>query len=125
MHQRPRILNFLHDFHEKKEPRVILGMRLHDPLPDWITHVAQADGSRVVTDVKPAQEKIHQAPAGLPRTSDDAVPRREEKMGEVIVEMVGVNVGYHGRQVESFISNLLFVPHSSCLDTQARRLDDT
>ncbi|KAJ3902277.1 P-loop containing nucleoside triphosphate hydrolase protein [Lentinula edodes] len=45
---RPLLSSTLHDPHSKKAPRMILGLRAQDSLPDWVDHVAYVKGSTVI-----------------------------------------------------------------------------
>ncbi|KAF8311575.1 P-loop containing nucleoside triphosphate hydrolase protein [Clavulina sp. PMI_390] len=39
---RPLLLSLLHAHHARQNPLIILGLRMHDPIPEWVSHVALA-----------------------------------------------------------------------------------
>ncbi len=77
-----------------------MGLRLQDPLPEWITHVALVHGGRVTTGEKAAileKLNLHTYEAGR---SVATVRNRDSSAGsDVLVDMQNVNVRYHERQV--------------------------
>ncbi|KAG1824019.1 hypothetical protein EV424DRAFT_745195 [Suillus variegatus] len=49
---RPILLNVLRSLHESLSPRIIMGLRIQDPVPDWISHIALVTGKTILTGVK-------------------------------------------------------------------------
>ncbi|KAG1786684.1 uncharacterized protein HD556DRAFT_1530902 [Suillus plorans] len=49
---RPILLNILRSLHESRSPRMIIGLRVQDLVPDWISHIALVTGETILTDVK-------------------------------------------------------------------------
>ena len=94
----------LRDVHATRRPRVVLGLRAQDPVPEWITHVADADAAPLAawTGPKQAWRPAAAAPA-LPLLSAVAAPGAAAGQGEVLVDMKNVNVAYHERKVCSFV----------------------
>ncbi|KAG6815339.1 hypothetical protein H0H87_002800 [Tephrocybe sp. NHM501043] len=93
---RPTLLEVLHSLHRAKTPRVILGLRTQDPIPEWITHVAFVDGSRVIVGLK---EEVVPQIAHADAREAPAIVQRSEKPGELVVDLKGVNVKYGPRAV--------------------------
>jgi hypothetical protein len=77
-----------------------MGLRLQDPIPEWITHVALVHGGRVTTGEKAAiLEKLNLHTYEADR-SVAAVRNRDSSAGsDVLVDMQNVNVRYHERHV--------------------------
>jgi len=77
-----------------------MGLRLQDPIPEWITHIALVRGGHVTTGEKAAileKLKIHTYEAAR---SVAAVRNRESSAGSgILVNMQNVNVRYHERHV--------------------------
>ncbi|KAH0588592.1 hypothetical protein J132_08977 [Termitomyces sp. J132] len=92
---RPTLLEVLRTLHAAKTPRVILGLRTHDPIPEWITHVAFVHGSKVVTgpkdDVVP---KITHVDVDRP-----VVQMARSGQDKLLVDMQNVSVKYGPRSV--------------------------
>ncbi|EPQ55255.1 P-loop containing nucleoside triphosphate hydrolase protein, partial [Gloeophyllum trabeum ATCC 11539] len=49
---RPLLIDIFHSLHISRNPRIILGLRKQDPVPEWITHVAAVQGGSVTTGLK-------------------------------------------------------------------------
>ncbi|KAF5380371.1 hypothetical protein D9615_004509 [Tricholomella constricta] len=95
---RPRLLEVLRALHTARAPRVVLGLRTQDPVPEWVTHVAFVNNGRVVAgpkeEVLPAVEHI----VATASTKEAPVVRASER-GELLVDMKGINVKYGTRTV--------------------------
>ncbi|KAI0311188.1 P-loop containing nucleoside triphosphate hydrolase protein [Amylostereum chailletii] len=98
-HMRPALLDLLHALHAARSPRVIMGLRLQDPIPDWVSHVALVQRGRVRAGPKQdvlagqgdrAKETAHPVLQSLPPA---------ETAGEALIEMRDLNVKYHTRHV--------------------------
>jgi hypothetical protein len=93
------VLAVLRAAHAARAPRVLLGLRAHDPLPEWVTHVAAPTGSHVWTGPRDVWEE-RAAAAAEPTHARAAPPAaRRESTGEVLVDMQNVNVAYGERRV--------------------------
>ncbi|KAI0300031.1 P-loop containing nucleoside triphosphate hydrolase protein [Multifurca ochricompacta] len=57
---RPRLLSLLHSLHASNNSRIIIGLRLQDPIPEWITHIALAQGGRVLVDMQNVNVRYHE-----------------------------------------------------------------
>lgn len=98
--QRPLLLQLLHDHQNRRNPIIVLGLRQHDPIPDWITNVAVAHGDGVVAGKKVDLQQEIEAASGL--SSDAAVrraPQRKRHEGPVLVDVKGLNIAYSDRKV--------------------------
>jgi hypothetical protein len=106
---RKSILEILHEVHSHRSPRIVLGNRLQDGIPDWVSHVAfiepSADSrssSWVVRTGKADEmkERIARYQAEMSVSSSAAVAQPSIRHdGEVLVELKDVNVSYHERKV--------------------------
>ncbi|KAK0233565.1 P-loop containing nucleoside triphosphate hydrolase protein [Armillaria fumosa] len=95
---RPNLLNLLHSLHQSRSPRVILGLRAQDPVPDWITHVALLRGSKVVTGLKDIilhEEALRSKHA----TETTATQTVTNEIGAVVADLKNVRVQYDSRVV--------------------------
>ncbi|KAG6828294.1 hypothetical protein H0H92_008454 [Tricholoma furcatifolium] len=98
---RPTLLNVLHSLHTSKAPRVLLGLRTQDPVPEWISHVAFVDGNRVVTGTK-AEVLPQVTHVDLAKdTPPMDVVKTRSKPGELLVDMQNVNVKYGPRSTST------------------------
>jgi hypothetical protein len=81
-----------------------MGLRLQDPIPDWITHVALVQDGYVTTGGKKAiVEKLNLRTHEAAR-SVAAVRNRGSSAGaRTLVDMRNVNVRYHERQVRWYL----------------------
>jgi ABC-type Mn2+/Zn2+ transport system ATPase subunit len=101
---RPTLLSLLHSVHVSNNPRIIMGLRLQDPIPEWITHIALVQNEHVMTGEKAAilgklnlhsQNHTHEAARSVA-----GVCSRDSRAGSgILVDMQNVNVRYHVRHV--------------------------
>ncbi len=100
---RPTLLSLLHSIHVSNKPRIIMGLRLQDPVPEWITHIALVQGGHVTTGEKAAiLGKLNSHTHGLARSAT-AVRNRSLSAGAgILVDMQNVNVRYHERHVRLY-----------------------
>lgn len=77
-----------------------MGLRLQDPIPEWITHIALVHGGHVTAGEKAAiLEKLNLHTHEAAR-SVAAVRNRDSSAGSgILVDMQNVNVRYHERHV--------------------------
>jgi hypothetical protein len=106
----------LAQLHLARSPRIILGLRQGEQVPDWVTHILDVrDGtasarhssnfSESHLGMKVIEEKLPTTPVLPPK----------HKVGDVVVDMKDVNVTYGTRKVNqlydrSFIKKFLMVP---------------
>ncbi len=101
---RPTLLSLLHSVHVSNNPRIIMGLRLQDPIPEWITRIALVQNEHVTTGEKAAileklnlhtQNHTHEAVQPVA-----GVRSRDSRAGSgILVDMQNVNVRYHERHV--------------------------
>ena len=99
---RPTLLSLLHSVHVSNNPRIIMGLRLQDPIPEWITHIALVQGGHVksgerATIVEELKCHAHEA-------ARSAYPVSTRTEAGILVDMRNVNVRYHERHVRLYSS---------------------
>ncbi|KAH9022493.1 P-loop containing nucleoside triphosphate hydrolase protein [Lactarius hengduanensis] len=98
---RPTLFRLLHSVHASNSPRIIMGLRLQDPVPEWISHIALVQDGRVKTGEKTTilQELNDSRAKEASRSTPPVhIPGLEAK-AKVLVDMQNVNVRYHERHV--------------------------
>ncbi|KIK66260.1 hypothetical protein GYMLUDRAFT_239243 [Collybiopsis luxurians FD-317 M1] len=96
----PLLLRTLRDLHVKRSPRVIMGLRAQDALPDWIDHVAYVKGSKVVTGERESVLREVELESGLggwagqPKKHGHKVSSRSTQIGDVLIDLKNVKVQY-------------------------------
>lgn len=93
---RPALLELLRSLHSTRAPRIIIGLRTQDPIPDWITHVAFVQGGSVIAGPK---DTILTAVKNHNKIPTDKAPTATAPRGKLLVEMKNVNVKYGPRTV--------------------------
>ncbi|KAJ8516927.1 hypothetical protein ONZ45_g5813 [Pleurotus djamor] len=95
---RPSLLALLHELHTTRTPRIILGLREQDSIPDWITHIAHVSGSRVHAGTR---REIEPLLGSSERVGEQRVVKHTSgsETGEILVDMKNVNVQYGKRSV--------------------------
>jgi hypothetical protein len=97
---RPTLLSLLHSVHVSNNPGIIMGLRLQDPIPEWITHVALVQGGHVMTGEKTAiLEKLNIHTHEAVRSVAAPCNRSSNTGARTLVDMQNVNVRYHERHV--------------------------
>jgi hypothetical protein len=110
---RPTLLELLHSLHAARNPRVIIGLRTQDPVPDWITHVAFVRGGKAITGPKEevlstvTHDDMEKSKASTGKAFVATAPQ-----GKLLVEMKNVNVKYGPRTVSSIPAINIFVIHA-------------
>lgn len=94
---RPTLLSLLHSVHVSNDPHIIMGLRLQDPIPEWITHIALVQGGYVETGERATILEKLKSHAHEAARSATAVNTRAE--ASILVDMRNVNVRYHERHV--------------------------
>jgi hypothetical protein len=85
-----------------KNPRIILGLRKQDPIPEWITHAAIVDDGRVQAGKKQDVLSSMTRQATISKTQTDIhIPQTAQ--GKVLVDLKNVNVAYNTVKVSDFI----------------------
>ncbi|KAL0955582.1 hypothetical protein HGRIS_001819 [Hohenbuehelia grisea] len=100
---RPSLLSLLHRLHSERKPRIILGLRTQDEIPEWITHVALVNDGSVHTGSK---DEVR-IPKARPKTSEktgDGRPSSSHQTGKLVVDMNNVKVQYGDRIVLNDLS---------------------
>lgn len=97
--RRPSLLNVLRSLHEKRSPRVIMGLRTQDPIPEWITHVALVQNGRVVTGEKDGVLAQRITSGSSTNKSMSKVTSTSQKTRSVLVDFTNVKVQYSDRVV--------------------------
>ncbi|THU88807.1 P-loop containing nucleoside triphosphate hydrolase protein [Dendrothele bispora CBS 962.96] len=97
---RPKLLDVLHSLHQARSPRVIMGLRTQDTIPDWITHVASVKGNRIAVGDK---TRVMQAELERSQKQDLVNSQRSvsqtTKTGDIVVDLQNVRVQYQERKV--------------------------
>ncbi|KAK1226497.1 hypothetical protein PQX77_010523 [Marasmius sp. AFHP31] len=101
---RPKLLSLLHRLHQSERPRVILGLRSHDDIPEWITHVAAVGNRRIRIGsredyLQGSLTTNAQIYATSSASASEPTPESQKTTGELVVDMKNVRVEYSGRQV--------------------------
>ncbi|THH14498.1 hypothetical protein EW146_g5833 [Bondarzewia mesenterica] len=98
---RSTLISLLHTLHKSCSPRVIMGLRMQDPIPEWISHLALVSSGRVRTgqkeevlaEVEEDNKRARESPHFV-GTDKSAV---KENPSKVLIDMRNVNVKYHER----------------------------
>ncbi|KAI0034887.1 P-loop containing nucleoside triphosphate hydrolase protein, partial [Vararia minispora EC-137] len=99
---RPALLKLLQKLHVARAPRVIMGLRPQDPVPDWVSHVALVRDGEVQTgfkeDILAEQAENVLAYSVSPRSNRTPAPHTKQ-LRRALVDMGDVNVKYQTRHV--------------------------
>ncbi|KAG2127232.1 P-loop containing nucleoside triphosphate hydrolase protein [Suillus clintonianus] len=103
VNNRPTLLNVLRSVHESRSPCIIMGLRMQDPVPDWISHVALMTGETILTDTKDemlSKHAYHHAKEAerTARTTQSYLQLGLDH-GKPLVDMQNVNVSHGTRKV--------------------------
>ncbi|KAG2109315.1 uncharacterized protein F5147DRAFT_798447 [Suillus discolor] len=104
----PILLNVLRSLHESRSPRIIMGLRIQDPVPECISHIALVTGETILTGVKDeimSKDAEHHANAKeaehkMASTTQSYLQSGLDH-GKPVVDMKNVNVSYSPRKVNS------------------------
>ena len=103
MDNRPTLLSVLRSLHHARHPRIIMGLRLQDPVPDWITHLALVSDGQVFTGPKvnilESQELRKSKEDKTPSVPSTVPTNRGENEGNPVVVLKNVGVTYGERKV--------------------------
>ncbi|KAG6382057.1 P-loop containing nucleoside triphosphate hydrolase protein [Boletus reticuloceps] len=101
INSRPTLLSVLQSLHEARCPRIIIGLRVQDPIPDWISHLALVSDGKVLTGTKDEileTQELHTAHQDK-ATATTTLAKRTEDEGKAVVVLRNVNVSYGERKV--------------------------
>lgn len=87
----------LAQLHFARSPRIILGLRQGEEVPDWVTHVLDIRDGTAFTRHPSNFSHSREEGAKLPTTTPVLSPKHE--VGGVVVDMKDVNVTYGTRKV--------------------------
>ncbi|KAJ7032279.1 P-loop containing nucleoside triphosphate hydrolase protein [Mycena alexandri] len=98
---RSTVLAILHELHTACNPHIIIGLRMHDVVPEWVTHLAIVNDGQVRTGpkAKMLEFKTQMQDATAAAAAADEVLQAPTTLGEPVVEMKNVSVTYGPRQV--------------------------
>ncbi|KAJ7648180.1 P-loop containing nucleoside triphosphate hydrolase protein [Mycena polygramma] len=98
---RATVQAILHELHAACNPHIIIGLRMQDAVPDWITYLAVVSDGRVKAGPKHEmldyKDELQRAASALEEPVQSAAPT--PSAGEPVVEMKGVSVTYGPRKV--------------------------
>lgn len=97
--QRPLLLQLLHHLHQRQNPIILLGLRQHDPIPDWVTNIAVAKENAVVAGTKEALRFEIQATQSLSTHSSPRPSFTKRLESAVLVDVKSLNITYGDRKV--------------------------
>lgn len=95
-------MELLEAFHRRDDPRIIIGLRLQDPLPPWITHVVFVEDGTVTPKTKETalvEGTIPRADLSTSNISDNRPEPSSIPVGKPIIDIQGLNIAYHERKV--------------------------
>ncbi|KAJ7881296.1 P-loop containing nucleoside triphosphate hydrolase protein [Mycena olivaceomarginata] len=99
---RSTVLAILHELHATCNPHIIIGLRMQDAVPDWITHLTLVSNGHVRTGAKTEVLRYKKQIQDASSTRGDAAVQNLKSrlsVGEPVVEMKNVSVTYGPRQV--------------------------
>lgn len=101
---RPTLLQVLESLHKTRSPRIIMGLRKQDPIPEWITHIALVQQNRLLTGKKETVLAQHasdaaQTEANRSSISQSSIPKAGKELGRPVAILKNVNVTYDTRKV--------------------------
>ncbi|KAH7920601.1 P-loop containing nucleoside triphosphate hydrolase protein [Leucogyrophana mollusca] len=99
---RPTLLSVLHSLHISNSPRIIMGLRMQDPVPEWITHLALVKDGKVFAGTKDEvlAEYAAQALRDEEKRSSNVsrIVSGTDEEGKAVVDMKNVNVIYEQKR---------------------------
>ncbi|KAJ7247172.1 P-loop containing nucleoside triphosphate hydrolase protein [Mycena haematopus] len=103
---RAAVLAILRELHAACDPHIIIGLRIQDAVPDWITHLALVGAGQVRTGCKDdmTQPLVHmrEGPKGEgaeASTQNQRDSTKTRRVGAPVVQMKNVSVAYGPRQI--------------------------
>lgn len=101
---RPTLLYVLQSLHKTRNPRIIMGLRKQDPIPEWTTHIALVQQDRLLTGTK--EDVLAQQANDAAQTevcgsfiSQSGIPAAGKELGKPVAILKNVNVTYNTRRV--------------------------
>jgi ABC-type Mn2+/Zn2+ transport system ATPase subunit len=101
---RSTVLAILHELHATCNPHIIIGLRMQDAVPDWITHLTLVSNGHARTGAKTEVLRYKKQIQDASSTRGDAAVQNLKSrlsVGEPVVEMKNVSVTYGPRQVHT------------------------
>ena len=94
----------LAQLHHARSPRIILGLRQGEQVPDWVTHILEVqDGTASARHVLNPSNVSHSTVNLIEEKPLPApVLPSKHKVGDLVVDMKDVNVTYGTRKVKQF-----------------------
>jgi ATPase subunit of ABC transporter with duplicated ATPase domains len=90
-----------------------MGLRLQDPVPEWISHIALVHDGRVQTGEKTTMlQELNDSRAKASHSTSPVHNPSLEAKAKVLVNMQNVNVRYHERHVRHLSSYTQFIINS-------------
>jgi hypothetical protein len=102
---RSSILELLHEVHVNRSPRLILGSRIQDGVPEWISNVAFVESARpgepwsVRTGTRGEILEVMEKYLRSASSSTSIAKPQVREDGKILVDIRNVCVSYHGRDV--------------------------
>ncbi|KAJ6592656.1 P-loop containing nucleoside triphosphate hydrolase protein [Mycena capillaripes] len=98
---RATVQAILHELHAACNPHIIIGLRMQDAVPEWVTHLAIVNDGQVRTGLKDEmlsyKDEVQKATSASDEPIQSAKPA--QSTGEPVVEMKNVSVTYGPRKV--------------------------
>ncbi|KII95469.1 hypothetical protein PLICRDRAFT_96475 [Plicaturopsis crispa FD-325 SS-3] len=92
---RPKLLAALHALHVARQPRIIIGLRSQDPLPEWITHIALVKDRSVLVGERETVLATAEKTSKHSEARSTLVPKEpslSDKDRKTVVKLANVNV---------------------------------
>ena len=90
-----------------------MGLRLQDPVPEWISHIALVQDGRVKAGEKTTMlQELNDSRAKASHSTSPVHNPSLEAKAKVLVDMQNVNVRYHERHVSHLRFHTQFVANS-------------
>ncbi|KIJ66078.1 hypothetical protein HYDPIDRAFT_130250 [Hydnomerulius pinastri MD-312] len=103
VNNRPTLLSVLQSLHEARSPRIIMGLRMQDPVPGWITHLALVQDGKVLTGTREeilSEQAVRKAKEDKKQSIISGTSaRRVSGDGKPVIILKNVNVAYSDRKV--------------------------
>ena len=96
---RPALLSLLHTVHVSNDPHII-GLRLQDPIPEWITRIALVQGGHVETGERTMiLDKLNSRTLKVAGATAALHTQDSNAEATTLVDTQNVNLRYHERHV--------------------------
>ena len=102
----------LAQLHRARSPRIILGLRQGEQVPDWVTHILDVqDGTASARQLFNSSDFFHLTTKVIeekPPSKKASSLFPKHKVGDVVVDMKDVNVTYGTRKVNQ-LYDILYI----------------